>query len=54
MDKVNNLIKQINLINNNYSNYEPLDILEVFKNMRWELLLLEESIMKNKFNKENN
>jgi hypothetical protein len=54
MDKVDNLIKQLHLINNNPANYEPLDILDIFKHMRWELLLLEESIMKAKFNKENN
>ena len=54
MNKINELIEQLKPLAADPKNSDALDILAVFRSLRWELLELENSIMATKFDKENN
>ena len=54
MQKINELLKELEPLAADPKSADALDILSVFRSLRWEVQLLEESIMAIKFDKENN
>lgn len=54
MNKVNELIEQLKPIAADPKSSDVLEVLSLFRSLRWELLELENSIMSTKFDKENN
>lgn len=54
MNKVNELIEQLKPIAADPKSCDALEVLSLFRSLRWELLELENSIMSTKFDKENN
>jgi hypothetical protein len=54
MDKVNELLKQLEPIVADPKSSDALEVLSLFRSLRWELLELENSLMAIKFDKVNN